>query len=146
MSFLNGVWRMLGAEDEHEHEQMLEYPGEASAVVSVDQRSEAGRIISMPEADNATLFVIRPEMGTDGSANFSLKTYAGYLMTRQAMVLDVNELAAVSMDEARRVVDYLCGVVAAVDGSVWEVTKNIFIFAPSTISLAGDPLRQIEVN
>jgi cell division inhibitor SepF len=146
MSFLNGVWRMLGAEDEHEQEAMLEYPGEASAVVSVEKRSEADRIINMPEADNATLFVVRPEMGQDGSSNFSLKMYAGYLMTRQAMVLDVNELAAINMDEARRVVDYLCGVVAAVDGSVWEVTRNIFIFAPSTISLAGDPLRQIEVN
>ncbi len=146
MSIWNGVWRMLGAEDEHEHETMLEYPGEASAVASIETASETDRIISMPDAENATLFVVRPEMDAGGATNFSLKQYAGYLMTRQAMVLDVNELAAVDMDEARRVVDYLCGVVAAVDGKVWEVTRNIFIFAPSTISLAGDPLRQIEVN
>ena len=146
MSFLNGVWRMLGAEDEHEHEAMLEYPGDVHAVASTDHVSETDRIISMPEADNATLFVVRPVMDEGGSTNFSLKQYAGYLMTRQAMVLDVNELAAINMDEARRVVDYLCGVVAAVDGTVWEVTRNIFIFAPSTVSLAGDPMRQIEVN
>ena len=100
----------------------------------------------MPDAENATLFVVRPGMDGKGAVNFSLKQYAAYLMTRQAMVLDVNELAAENMDEARRVVDYLCGVVAAVDGTVWEVTRNIFIFAPSTVSLAGDPLRQIEVN
>lgn len=146
MSIWNGVWRMLGADDEHEQEALLEYPGEATAVAGLEQHGEAERIISMPEAENATLFVVRPEMDDNGKGNFSLKQYAGYLMTRQAMVLDVNELAAKDMEEARRVVDYLCGVVAAVDGKVWEVTRNIFIFAPSTVSLAGDPLRQIEVN
>ncbi|MCB1218176.1 cell division protein SepF [bacterium] len=146
MSFLNGVWRMLGAEDEHEHETMLEYPGEASAVKSYEPETEAERIISMPEVENATLFVVRPALDDHGGSNFSLKQYAAYLMTRQAMVLDVNELAAKNMDEARRVVDYLCGVVAAVDGTVWEVTRNIFIFAPSTVALAGDKLRQIEVS
>ena len=146
MSFLNGVWRMLGAEDELEHETMLEYPGEASAITSVESGKEAERIIRMPDAENATLFVVRPALDDNGGSNFSLKQYAGYLMTRQAMVLDVNDLAAKNMDEARRVVDYLCGVVAAVDGTVWEVTRNIFIFAPSTVALAGDKIRQIEVS
>jgi FtsZ-interacting cell division protein YlmF len=66
-------------------------------------------------------------------------------MSRQALVLDVNELAADDEDAATRVVDYLTGVVEAVEGSVFQVTKNIFIFAPSNVKLAGDPLEQIEV-
>jgi cell division inhibitor SepF len=68
------------------------------------------------------------------------------LLTRQALVLDINALAADDIDQATRVVDYLSGVVEAVEGSVWEVTKNIFVFAPKNVKLAGDPLKPVEVN
>jgi len=43
------------------------------------------------------------------------------------------------------VIDYMSGVAEAVTGSIYEIAKNIFIFAPSNISLDGDPLKQVEV-
>jgi FtsZ-interacting cell division protein YlmF len=61
------------------------------------------------------------------------------------VIIDVNELAADDLDEATRIVDYLSGVAEAVEGSVFEVSKNIFMFLPNSISLAGDQLKQVEV-
>ena len=74
------------------------------------------------------------------------REYAAYLLSDRALVLDINEIAAQDPGHAMRIVDYLSGVAEAVGGSVFEVTKNIFIFAPQNVQLGGDPLLQIEVN
>jgi len=71
--------------------------------------------------------------------------YANELLSRKAIIVDVNELAVEDLDEATRVIDYLSGVAEAVAGSIYEIAKNIFIFAPSNVSLDGDPLKQVEV-
>ena len=152
MGFLAGVWRLLGAEDDDiEREGIVEYPAAPSSDEfmprdgMVDTRDPDGGVISMPEPAITTIFVVRPERDDTGENLFHVKQYARFLLTRQALVLDVNELAAEDVNTAMRVVDYLSGVVEAVDGTVWEVTKNIFIFAPNGVKLAGDPLKQVKV-
>jgi FtsZ-interacting cell division protein YlmF len=172
MGFVAGVMRLFGVVDDYsQDEQMLEYPVQHRGSVEAyapqpAEPSRAGllaamqsgkygaqpveaqappRVINMPQPDKQTVFIVRPTLDGSGKPGFSMKTYAGYLLTRQALVLDVNELAALDLDEATRVVDYLSGVVEAVEGSVWEVAKNIFIFAPNNVALAGDPLKPLEV-
>lgn len=163
MGFVTGVMRLFGVVDEDPQDNMLEYPAPvhsqppASAasgrMQSYEPRSPYGqsvqqeepRVINMPQPERQTVFIVRPSLEESGRPSFSMKTYASYLLTRQALVLDVNELAASDLEEATRVVDYLSGVVEAVEGSVWEVSKNIFIFAPNNVALAGDPLKPLEV-
>ncbi len=106
----------------------------------------ADNIIHMPQPSSTTVFVVKPELDEHGKPCYSLKSYARYLLTRQALVLDINDVAADDVTKALRIVDYLSGVVEAVDGSVWEVTKNIFVFAPRNVKLAGDPLKPVEVE
>ena len=148
MSFLNGVMRLFGADDvDAEREQVVDYPSRRTpppAAMRAEDDAEGG-IISMPEPDTTTVFVVRPEREAGGGRLFNVKTYADYLRTRQALVLDINELARDDYAEATRVVDYLSGAVEMVDGMVWEVTKNVFIFAPHNVRVDGDPLKQLEV-
>jgi FtsZ-interacting cell division protein YlmF len=170
MGFVAGVMRLFGVVDDYsQDEQILEYPGQQRNMPEAytqqhSERSRAGllgamqsrhsvpegaapapRMLNMPVSDRQTVFIVWPTLDGSGKPGFSMKTYAGYLLTRQALVLDVNELAALDLDEATRVVDYLSGVVEAVEGNVWEVSKNIFIFAPNNVALAGDPLKPLEV-
>jgi cell division inhibitor SepF len=147
MGFMTGVWRLLGAaEEDHEHDQIVEYPGPHRA-----QREDRGeqpeqRIISMPTVgDMTTMCVFKPLMEGEGQPGFSMRSYASHLLDRRALILDVNELATADLDEATRVIDYLSGVAEAVSGRVYEVSKNIFLFAPSNVDLAGDSLKQVEV-
>lgn len=147
MSLLSGVWRFLGAEDDDTGAgKVVEYPTADIAVKTEPAPGPADGIISMPEQRSTTVFVVKPELDDSGKACYSLKSYARYLLTRQALVLDINEIAAGDVTKAMRIVDYLSGVVEAVDGSVWEVTKNIFVFAPRNVKLAGDPLKPVEVD
>ncbi|MDQ3023467.1 MAG: cell division protein SepF [bacterium] len=144
MGFMTGVLRMLGAaEEEQEYEQIVEYPTRGRA--GREQAEQEGRILSMPGHDATTMCIYRPQMQAPGQPGFSMRTYAGELLARKAIIVDVNELAAEDLDEATRVIDYLSGVAEAVAGSIYEIAKNIFIFAPSNITLGGDPLKQVEV-
>jgi FtsZ-interacting cell division protein YlmF len=161
MGFMTGVLRMLGAaEDEHEYdEQIVEYPsGEryAGKDARAAGRSATGggaraaendsNILTMPGGDSgATMCIYRPTMQAAGQPGFSMRSYAGELLARKAIIVDVNELASEDLDEATRVVDYLSGVAEAVAGSIYEIAKNIFIFAPSNVSLGGDQLKQVDV-
>jgi FtsZ-interacting cell division protein YlmF len=156
MGFMAGVWRMLGADDDEmqpaqaaPEQRIMEHPAlrqpasapTASSPPSITLATEAA-------ADQAskTIFIVRPELDEDGEAAFSLKEYAAYLLTEQAVLLDVNLVAGDDELHAIRIVDYLSGVAEAIGGRVFEVTKNIFIFTPSSLELAGDPVTQIEVN
>jgi FtsZ-interacting cell division protein YlmF len=149
MSFINGVWRLLGAEiDESDDDNIVEYPSSHPAMQS---RADAPpvrpveNIIALPEPEATTISVVRPELDGTGKEQYSLKRYRDILLKRQAMVVDINQLAVADEAQAKRVIDFLAGVVLAVEGSVFEVTKNIFLFAPKNVKLAGDPIRQVEL-
>jgi FtsZ-interacting cell division protein YlmF len=147
MGFIAGVWRMLGAVDnEVDSETIVDYPQPQHSQPPPAQESTPG-VINMPAPAGAgsTLCFGRPQLADSGQPAFSMKSFANQLLNRQALILDVNSLATQDMDEATRLVDYLSGVVEAVDGSVWEVTKNIFLFAPRNVALSGDDLKQLEV-
>jgi FtsZ-interacting cell division protein YlmF len=150
MGFMTGVLRMLGAaEDEQYDDQIVEYTprgrGRHDRSRDADQEPES-RLINMPGMDSGDCICIyRPKMQGAGQPGFSMRSYAGQLLSRKAIIVDVNELAGDDLDEATRVIDYLSGVAEAVTGSIYEIAKNIFIFAPSNISLDGDPLKQVEV-
>jgi cell division inhibitor SepF len=150
MGFMNGVWRMLGAEDDDAHDKrIVEYPvqpGRQSPDVALHEMSADEAAEPNAAAGISTICVVRPELADDGDALFSLKEYAAHLLAAEAVVLDINEIAGQDAAHAMRIVDYLSGVAEAVGGSVFEVTKNIFIFAPQNVQLGGDSLMQIEVN
>jgi hypothetical protein len=57
---------------------------------------------------------------------------ADLLKEEQPVVLNLEETGA---DERRRVVDFLFGVIYAVDGDVCRVAEGVFIFTPNRISI-----------
>lgn len=145
MGFMTGVLRLLGASDEEPELEQIEYPTGRRGRAGRELQSEPeARIIDMPNADASTMCIFKPQLEGE-TPSFSMKGYAAHLLNRQPLIVDVNDLAGMDLDEATRVVDYLSGVAEAVSGSVYEIAKNIFIFAPSNIELAGDPLKQVEV-
>jgi cell division inhibitor SepF len=148
MGFMEGVWRLLGADD-HEDEReeaIVDYQSHERAPAPMQHPERPAQVLQMPrDAQRVTMFVVRPELEADGAWQYSLRAYAQHLLARHALIVDVNELAEADIEEATRVIDYLSGVVQAVDGSVFEITSNIFVFAPENVELAGDPLKQVEV-
>jgi len=146
MGFLDGVWRLIGVhDDEQDDGRVLEYPdGGRSRPPGSPAEPDAG-IIAMPDLDRLAVYVARPRRDGNGKAQYSLSAYVNFLKGHQALVLDVNELAASDLEEAKRVVDYLAGAVRMAEGEAFELTQNVFIFAPHNVTLSGDPLKRVEV-
>lgn len=61
---------------------------------------------------------------------------ADHLKLGQAVVLN---LAALSADTARRVVDFASGVIYALDGHMQRVSDEIFIFTPPHVEVIAAP-------
>jgi len=60
---------------------------------------------------------------------------AGYLKGRKPVVLNLENLDST---EARRTVDFLSGVVFALNGSSQKINGHIFVFAPAGVTLSAD--------
>ncbi|MBN2083211.1 cell division protein SepF [bacterium] len=144
MSLLDGVWRLIGAhDDELDDNNVMEYPQKPPAAEAGEHEKQD--IISMPMPEKQAVYVVKPMRDAQGNAEYSLSAYVNFLKSHQTLVLDINELVKVDRDEAMRIVDYLAGAVRMAEGEAFEISEHIFIFTPHNITLAGDPLRRIEV-
>lgn len=59
---------------------------------------------------------------------------ADQLCNAYSVIIDLNDL---TVEDARRVLDYLSGVVFAIDGNASRVGSGIFIFTPKNITIEG---------
>ena len=60
------------------------------------------------------------------------KVLMGTNSPKEGMVVDFKELKT---DTAIRVLDMLCGAIYALDGGVYEMEKNIFMFSPNGVEM-----------
>ena len=59
---------------------------------------------------------------------------ANYLKTKKATVVNLHRL---QKDQAKRVVDFLSGVIYAIEGDIQRIGPKIFLCTPRNISVAG---------
>ena len=60
---------------------------------------------------------------------------AKYLKNKQAVVINLHRL---QKEQAKRVVDFLSGVIYAIDGDIQTIGPKIFLCAPKNISVSGN--------
>ncbi len=148
MSFISGVWRLLGAEVDDSEENIVEYP---SSHPAAQTRPEAvhspveNNIIALPEPQQMEISVVRPELDASGKELYSMKRYCDMLRQHQPLLVDLNQLYAANEEHAFRVIDILNGIVLANEGRVYKITHNIYIFTPKNVKMTGDPIEQVEI-
>ncbi|ABO49252.1 protein of unknown function DUF552 [Desulforamulus reducens MI-1] len=64
---------------------------------------------------------------------------ADNLKNRRAVVVNLEKAGA---EQARRIVDFISGATAALNGDMQKVGQNIFLFVPSNIDIANDTARE----
>ncbi|MTI79265.1 MAG: cell division protein SepF [Firmicutes bacterium] len=64
----------------------------------------------------------------------AVRQVADQLRENYSVVVDLTEL---SLDQAQRVLDYLSGVIFAIEGNASRVGSGIFLFAPPNVSIEG---------
>lgn len=99
---------------------------DAVEVDTEPKTSEAVKSLNMNKDSHLVLFEPRSFGETQDIAN--------YLKTKKATVVNLHRL---QKDQTKRVVDFLSGVIYAIEGDIQRIGPKIFLCTPRNISVAG---------
>lgn len=102
-------------EDEEEI-QAEKLQGQDSKIVSISKNKKLKLLIHQPESYN------------------EVQTIVDDLKSRKPVILN---LERIEHDQARRLIDFIGGAVYGIDGSIYKVSKGVFIFTPGNIEIDG---------
>ncbi len=94
----------------------------------------------------------QPKQPTANNSNLELKVVkpdryenvnqiADHLLNSRTVVLN---LEGINKETARRLIDFLSGVVYSIDGSLKRVANNTFVITPGNVVISGDQMRSAQ--
>jgi FtsZ-interacting cell division protein YlmF len=108
-----------------------EYINEMEESMERPSFSRREKVVSMPSVNSQMQIIgFRPRTFMD------VDDIAMALKERKAVLFDVNNMA--NFEDARRVVDFIAGVIKGIDGDMKKLTDGIFSAVPANMELSGD--------
>lgn len=113
-------------DDEYEDEEELEYTeSEAKPVSSYE--SKQTKVQKLPS--NAQMVLFEPRSFEEA------EEIAKHLKNKRACVVNLHRL---QRDYAQRTIDFLTGVVFALDGTIQKIGHNVILCAPKNVGVDGE--------
>lgn len=106
----------------------------SSQNTSENQRTQRSRVMSLRngkngELDSKKIMLFEPSVFSD------VKAIAARLLSGEAAVVNFQKM---DNQQAHRVVDFLSGVIFAIDGEISRVGEKIFLCTPREFTVEGD--------
>ena len=117
--------------DEYEDEEVVqkeEREPKPMFSTSVTKKS-TGRVVNIHATTQLEVAVLQPQAYEDA------REIADRLKNKKAVVINLEEL---SKEDAIKVLDFVSGVVYALEGDIQKVSSGIFLIAPINVSIASD--------
>lgn len=105
-------------------------------VVSFNHPKETGRTISVGN-ENARVVLVEPQKFDEAQG------IADSLLNHKAVVINIESCNA---DIAAKLIDFIGGVIYAIDGSIQKVSQGIILAAPANIDIASELKHNLETN
>lgn len=94
-----------------------------------ENKMEKGNIVSLQSVKkSAKVMLLEPRTYDE------VQDIADHLKNRKAVVIN---LQRISLDQAKRIVDFLSGTVYAIGGDIQKLGVNIFLCTPDNVDVAG---------
>lgn len=123
-------WIGFSNEYDEEQEEFFEQPAQLEdddePVIPTGKR---GKVVNIHTTTQLKVVVMQLQNFDDA------KDIADHLKNKKPVVINLEKL---EKDVARRVVDFLSGVVYGVDGNIQKVASGIFLLAPYNVGIMGD--------
>ena len=123
-------WIGFSNEYDEEQEEFFEHPAQLEdddePVIPTGKR---GKVVNIHTTTQLKVVVMQLQNFDDA------KDIADHLKNKKPVVINLEKL---EKDVARRVVDFLSGVVYGVDGNIQKVASGIFLLAPYNVGIMGD--------
>ena len=114
------------APEEEEDEEVLEYDDEEVETIS---QYEAPKSQVKKVASDTKMVVFEPRSFDEA------EEIARHLKSRRAAVVNLHKL---QRDYAQRTIDFLTGVVVALDGSIQKIGHNVILCTPKNVGVDGE--------
>lgn len=95
-----------------------------------DTAEETKNVSPVPGKARRQFYLAKPDMATDEV----LFEIAEHLLNRESVILNLELIAK----DSRRFVDFLSGVVFALQGSPRKVAPTAFLFTPGGVEISGE--------
>lgn len=124
----------LGGEDEFEEyeDEVVEKapftPAEPVIKSQVGKKS-GSRVVNIHATTQLEVAVLQPQSYEDS------REIADRLKSKKAVVINLEEL---QKEDAVKVLDFVSGVVYALEGDIQKVSSGIFLIAPYNVNIASD--------
>ena len=105
-------------------------PAPVAAPAAPAERSFSGKVVSMNRGPAQEIVRFHPTSFQDS------RKAATDLVSSKAVIVNLEEL---DKDASRRMVDFLSGVVFAMDGDVQKIAQNAYVFCPPNMFITGGP-------
>ena len=102
----------------------------AAAPAAPAERTFPGKVVSMNRSHAQEIVRFHPTSFQDS------RKAATDLVSSKAVIVNLEEL---DKDASRRMVDFLSGVVFAMDGDVQKIAQNAYVFCPPNMFISGGP-------
>jgi len=150
MSFLDDLKRWAKGEDDDIDEDELEAVSpqrkqpaqkssddEVSIPVTDFRRASKDKVVNINATTQLSVVLVKPEKFENAAE------IADHLREKRTVVLNLEQT---NKDVARRMVDFLSGVIYAQDGKIKKVANSTFIITPYTVDIIGDLIDELENN
>ena len=114
------------APEEEEDEEVLEYDDEEVETIS---QYEAPKSQVKKVASDTKMVLFEPRSFDEA------EEIARHLKSRRAAVVNLHKL---QRDYAQRTIDFLTGVVVALDGSIQKIGHNVLLCTPKNVGVDGE--------
>lgn len=113
-------------EFDYEDEDEVAVPAPAPAAKPAPASRPTGGISSGAALE---MKVVKPERFDE------VRTIGEHLLARRTVVLNLEET---NKETTKRIIDFLCGVVFAIDGQVKKVANATYVVTPKNVDVSGD--------
>lgn len=126
MGLFNNFKNMIsGSDDEEYYEEGIDYQEDTNRVPAVSQQANASQRV---KPARARVTVVEPRVYAE------VESMATLLMQKQVVIVNFKRM---DKAQAARVIDYLTGIIFAIDGSAQKLQSELFMFTPADILIEG---------
>ncbi len=134
MDFMNKMLGLIGLDQEEEtEEEFLLDPQpklpERKSNVSLVQNAKKGKIVDIHATTQFQVVVMHAQKFDD------VIDIADHLKTKKPVVVNMEQA---DPEMIRRMIDFISGVVYAIDGGIQKISKVILLVTPYNVEITGD--------
>ena len=137
MGLMNRLGDLFKSEEEYdENEEYEEYEEDEEQVAATPAPAQTPKAAPVSRSTGGISSGAALEMKVVKPERFDeVKAIGEHLLARRTVVLNLEET---NKETTKRIIDFLCGVVFAIDGQVKKVANATYVVTPKNVDVSGD--------